>query len=385
MSSIYNSVKIKQTFWLNKNNWLINSEDKKYITIKQSLLESIISCRSVADLSFKILEDIDCLTCLLNTHIIKSNRLIRKINSSSLIKNQDYVLHILNIGVADESVCQYLLTKNKNLKQDAVLAYKILSLKNDYFYFNYFKNLLKDEQFTLNLFKNKKFNNPFSLVSLPYNEQISKILIERQGFPNEKTTDLFIEFNLKVLSDINFIRKQIRKFAGHALYKFLPQNIKNNQHISLTMLKYHPEYNVVSSELKTIKNFKDCSKFWFYSNDFIDQIKFFDTLFNDDDNLFEALNCLKNVKSSRFDSSSFIQHPMLSFIIAQSSTSQLMKDFLNTEKGLYLLSIPIDSSNYISEIDSWIYEEFLPILVKIRLYHKISKLKVLDKQKTIKI
>lgn len=385
MVSIYNNIKVKHTFWLNKDNWLISSEDEKYIAIKQTLLESIMRCRNLSDLSFKILEDIDCLTCLLNSHTITNSILMRKINYSRLIKNHDYVLHILNMGVIDESVCQYLLAKSRHLKKNSDIAYKILSSKNNYFYFHYFKQLLKQETFAMSLFNNKKFNNPYSLISLPYHKQISETLIDREGFPNKKTEDSGIKFNPHVLTNIKFVSKHLRKFTGHVLYPFLPDLIKEDKQIGLTMLKYHPEYNILRVDLKTLNNFKACSRFWFYYNDFIDQIKFFGDLFDNDDNLFEALTCLKSIKSSRFNNMAFTQHPMLSFIIAKSSTSQLLKDFLKTEKGEYLLSIPLNSANYINGIDRWIYDELLIVLEKIKLYNKISQFKTIKKHKAIKI
>jgi hypothetical protein len=373
-------------FWMNTDNWLIKSEDIKYIALKKSLLETIIRVKNVNDLSLTIIEDIDCLACLLKTHSISSSILIHKINHCSLIKNVDYVLHLLNIGIQDDSVCRSLLFKFKIFKNNQELAYKILTTKNDYVYFYFYRKLLKDENFALSLFDHKNFNNPFVLISLPYHKKISELLLFRESYPNQKTEDSKIKFNQDLLANIKIVNKILRKYTGHNLYNYLPTNMKENKEVCLTMLKYHPEYNTLNDSIKTLKNFKKASRFWFYYNDFIFQIKYFGKIFENEDNLFEALQCLKDFKRmSRFSppSYSFQQHCMVDFI--KSSNSPLIKDFLNTEKGKALLEIASQTTSNLQIIDDWIHEEFLIVLNKIKLYNKMSQLNNLKKEKKLKL
>lgn len=386
MGSIYNSIQIKKKFWLNKDNWLVSSSDDKYIKLKQTLLDSIIRSKNISDLSISVLNDIDCFTCLLNTHSIKYTHLVNKITHSKFLKNHDYILHFLKTGVIDESISQSFLNRCKSLKINQDLAFQLLSTKSDYFYFKFFKNLLKNEQFVFSLFNNKNFNNPFCLISLPYHKDITKLLIDRQGYPNKSTKDFLIKFNLSIFDDINLINIHLRKFNGHSLYNFLPQHIQNNKKISLTMLKYHPEYNILPPNLKTLPNFKQSSKFWFYYNDLIDQIRFFGNLFDNDENLFEAFTAFKHIKLSRLNNNcSFTSHPVIEFILYKSKSSSLLKEFINSEKGQYLLSLPCDSSSNLIKIDSWIHEELIFTLEKIKLYNKISNFKNLKKEKAVKI
>lgn len=389
MGSIYNTIKNQKKFWLNTKNWLINTHDEPYILLKKTLLESIIQSKNLNDFSFNLIKDIDCLTCLLHVHTIKNSLLVRKIHSSPLLKNKDHILHVLTIGVLDDSICQYLLKKSSILKNNTELCYKLLTSKEDYFYFHFFKHQLKNEKFVFSLFQYKSFNNPFCLISLPYHKKISEILIYRQGFPNQKTQDLSIKFNQSLLEDISFINKSLRKHMGHNLYHYLPQHIKDNDNICLTMLQYHPEYNVIPLKLKTIKIFKKYSKSWLFFTDFVKQISFFGEVFNNDDSLLEAFSCLENIRLSHFSLSinvfSSHCHPLINFIISKSSESKLLKDFLNTEKGKYLLSLSDHSSQNNNLIDHWIHEELFIVLKKIKMYNKLCTLKPLQKQKTIKI
>lgn len=376
----------KKEYWLNPDNWLTKYSDQQCILLKKTLLDTIIKTKNVGDLSFDILNDIDLLSCLLNTHSIKNTLLINKLTYSKILKNNEFVLHILKTGVVDETICQVLLTKFKLFKNDQDLAKQILSERKDYFYFNYFKKLLKNQDFTLSLFEDKKFNNAFSLISLPQHKQISQLLIERFSYPSNVTQENHIQFNDSVLNDVNFINKILRKPEGHSLYGFLPKDMKNNVSVCLTMLKYHPEYDVENSSVKTLKNFKICAKFWFYYNDFIEQIKFFGSVFDNDDSLFEAFKCINvSKKISRFNSLSLNYHTMVHFIINKSHHSALFKKLLETEKGKYLLSLPGDSSSNIRIIDNWIHEELVIVLDKLKLYNKMSELKQLNKEKVVKI
>lgn len=376
----------KKDFWLNTDNWIIKSEDLKYTALKKSLLETIIRVKNVNDLPVTVIEDVDCLACLLNTHSIKSSILIYKINYSSLIKNMDYVFHILKTGVQDDEICRTLLIKAKNLKNNTELAYSILTTKQDYLYFYFYRKLLKDEKFALSLFNHKKFNNPFALISLPYHKHITELLLSREGYPTSKTEELNIKYNQTLLSDIKLVNKILRKPTGHTLYNYLSSEMKHNKVICLTMLKYHPEYNTLNDSIKTLKNFKKCSRFWFYYNDFVSQIKHFGAIFDNEDNFFEALQCLKDFKRmSRFSppTYSFQQHCMVNFI--KTSSSQLMKDFLNTEKGKYFLELSSITGTELKTIDAWIHDELLIVLDKIKLYNKMSQLKPLKKEKQLKI
>lgn len=384
--NLYKDYIKKKNFWNNKNNWLELPSDEKYIQLKKSFLETIIKIKNINDLSVSALDDIDCLACLLNTHIIKSSILLRKINYSTLIKNEDYLHHLINIGIMDNAVCQNLLSKSSKLKNNQDIARKILTEKKDYFYFCYFKNLLKNESFALSLFDNKAFNNSFVLVSLPFHKKISQLLLQRQSYPTEKTEEHTIHYNQEVLQDVKFLVKIIRKPTGHTLYHCLSQSMRNNEKICLCMLKYHPEYDIENSTIKTLKTFKQCSQSWLYYNDFILQLKFFGNLFDSEDNLFEALKCLTKVKMvSRFnpDSSSFNQHCFINFL--QSSKSVLIKEFLNTEKGHYLVQLAKSHSSDLKIIDNWISEEFVFILNKIKLYHKMRTLPQLKQEKKLKI
>jgi hypothetical protein len=376
----------KKKFWLNTENWLIKLDNNQYIELKKNLLETIIHIKNINDLPLTIINDIDCLACLLNTHSIKSSIFIHKLKSSPLIKNQDYLFHLLKTGIQDDEVCRFLLFKSKNLKTNSKLAYFILTNKHEYIYFYFYRKLLKDENFVLSLFHNKNFNNPYCLISLPYHAKISELLLLRQGFPSFQTEKLKIHFNQELMVNIKFINKILRKPTGHLLYNFLPYHIKTNKDICLTMLKYHPEYNILNDEIKTLENFKKCSRFWLYYNDFVSQIKYFGTLFNNDDNLFQALECLKDFKRiSRLEppNYSFQDHCFAQFI--KSSSSKMLKDFLNTEKGKYFLEISSHSNSDLNTIDTWIHENLLIVLSKIKLYNKMCELKPLKKTKQLKL
>lgn len=376
----------KKNFWHNKNNWLDIPSEEKYVILKKNFLETIIRIKDLNDLPISALDDIDCLACLLNTHLIKSSLLLRKITYSRLLKNEDYLYHVINLGIMDNEVCQSLLSKSFTLKHNSELARKILLERKDYFYFNYFKNLLKNEKFALSLFEHKRFNNCFVLISLPFNKTISKLLLERQSYPTKKTDEYNICYNQEILQDIKFLSKIIRKPTGHTLYSYLSDSIKQNKNICLSMIKYHPEYDVDNPNIKTLNNFKLCAKYWLYYNDFISQIKYFGQLFDNEDNLFEALKCLTKVKMvSRFNptNSSFTQHCFISFL--QCSTSPLIKEFLKTEKGSYLLNLAKSNSADLKTIDTWLSEELVIILNKIKLYHKMRALPSLKQEKKLKI
>lgn len=385
MSLAYDFIN-KKKFWMNTDNWLIKSENSQYTALKKSLLETIVRVKNVNDLPLSIIDDIDCLSCLLNSHSIKSSILMHKINYSSLIKNIDYVFHLLKIGIQDNDVCLSLLKKSNTLKNNIDLAYSLLTTKNDYAYFYYYKKLLKDENFALSLFNHKKFNNPFALISLPYHKKISELLLSRNGYPSHKSEELKIRFNQDLLRDLKFVKKILRKPTGHSLYNYLPLNIKEDDDVCLTMMKYHPEYNTPNDKIKTLKNFKSCSRFWFYYNDFVAQIQYFGSIFKNDDNLFEALQCLKSFRRmSRFSppNYSFNQHCMVNFI--KSSPSPLLQDFLQTQKGKTLLEIAENSKSNLTTVDDWIHEELFIVLDKIRLYNKMSQLKPLNKEKKLKL
>lgn len=376
----------KKNYWLNQENWINKSSDNQYILLKRTLLDTIIKCKNVGDLSFSLLQDIDLVSCLLNTHTIKNTILAHKISHCQLLRDSNLALHILKLGIIDENICQKLLLKFKFFKNDSDLAKKILLERNNYFYFSYFKKLLKEESFVFSLFENNKFNNPFCLISLPQHKEISQFLIERNSYPSQQTCDLKIQFNDTVLHDIKFINKILRKPQGHSLYKFLSQEMRHNTQICMTMLKYHPEYDIENSKLKTLKNFKTCSKFWIYYNDFISQIEFFGSVFDNDENLFEAFKCLSPIRRmSKFNSLSFHYHSMVHFIVNKSTKSHLLKTFLASEKGKHLLSLPVNSSPQIREIDNWIYDELVIVLEKLKLYNKLSGFKDLAKEKIMKI
>lgn len=389
--NLLNSFLNKKNFWLNENNWIIKSEDDKYIELKKGLLETIIITKNINHLSLKIIEDIDCLACILNTHSINSTVLINKIRKSTLIKNMDCIIHILKIGVQDDTICLFLLNKVKHLNNNKEFAYTILTTKDEYVYFKFYKKLLKNEDFVLTLFKNKKFNNPFALIGLPNNKKISEILLSRDSYPTNQTEKLKIKYNQEILHDIKTVNKILRKPMGHVLYSQLSTEIKKNKDVCLTMMKYHPEHNTLNESIKTLSNFKKCSRFWIYYNDFVSQMNYFGSMFENEDNLLEALKCLKPFKRmSRLSlgttTSSFIQHSMVNFI--KSSSNPLLKTFLTTEKGRYLLEISSLNKTEIKEIDSWIHEELLFVLEKIKLYNKMNEFPLFrkeNKQKSVKI
>lgn len=384
--SLYKDYIKKKNFWHNTDNWLEQSNDEKYVQLKKNFLETIIVMKNSSDLPINALDDIDCLACLLNTHMIKSSILLRKINYSHLLKNKEYLYHVINTGIIDNEVCQNLLSKSISLKNNPDLARKILLERKDYFYFNYFKNLLKNESFALSLFENKRFNNNFVLISLPFHKKISQLLLERQSYPTKTTDEHNISYNIDILQDVKFLSKIIRKPTGHTLYSYLNDCVRKNKNICLCMLKYHPEYDIENAELKTLKTFKSCSKYWLYYNDFISQIKYFGSLFDNEDNLLEALKCLTKVKMvSRFNpnKNSFQQHCFIQFL--QSSKSVLIQEFLKTEKGTYLLSLVNQSSADLNTIDTWLSEEFMFILNKIKLYQKMRHLPSLKHDKKLKI
>lgn len=383
MNTIFKKSQEINKFWLNPDNWKIKF-DENYIKLKRTLIETIIKSKNLNELSFNILNDIDLLACLLNVHTIKNSILKYRITHHPLLKNQDNKLHLIETGILDDDICIYVLHKLSGIKKNTKLAHKILTTKENYSYFYFFRTLLKNEQFTLELFECKNFSNAFSLISLPGHYLISKKLLERKSFPNQNTQDLKIQFNKMIFEDITFINKLLRQYRGQELFAFLPNHIQNNAKISVNMLKYHPEINTPNLKVKNIKNFKQASKFWFYINDFISQMNYHSHLFDDEKKILEAFECLTYFrKTSLYSDLSYTYHPFVKFLLT--SNYSIVKDFLSTEKGKYLLSLPCNSSQNMTTIDNWIFEEFFNTIKKIELFKKLSLKSECKKEKQIKI
>ena len=375
----------RHKFWMDDSNWVDQSGDLKYKILKKTLLESIIRSKNISEFSLRILDDIDCLACLLNCHTIVSTQLIYKVRYCKFLRNKDHVLHLLTIGIFDSSIRNRLLKKFPAFKNDAKLAFNLLSENEDFFYFSYFNGLLRNEQFALSLFENKKFNNPYVLISLPEHKKITQLLIKRYGFFNKKKQECDLVFSKEVIEDVRFISRHIKSHAGDKIYDFLPKKIKESKTIALAMLKHHPELNVVRPELKTLENFKLCSKHWCFYNNLVDQINFFGDVFNDDEHLFEALKSIKHIKGSRLSDLNYRRHPIVSLIVSKSSTSKLCSDFLLTTNGQHLMSQPFKTHADILDLDKYINTEVFPIFEKIKLNHKLSKLKKLERGEVVKI
>ena len=66
MVSIRKMLVDRHKFWMDDSNWVDQSGDLKYKILKKTLLESIIRSKNISEFSLRILDDIDCLACLLN-------------------------------------------------------------------------------------------------------------------------------------------------------------------------------------------------------------------------------------------------------------------------------------------------------------------------------
>ena len=363
----------KKDYWLNPDNWLIKDNNVLYIDMKKNIIKTIFKIKfttsnpenSLKNLSFEILNDIDLLSCILNIHLIKDSILQYKILKSPLLKNQNYIEHIFSLGIVDDFICHSLLMKNLFLKKNETVALKILTEKEDFSFFEYFKKILKNEQFVLSLLDKKVFNNPFCLISLPNNKKISYSLLVKQGYPNSICIEKKIQFNKEVFEDIKFITKCLRRFDGARLYYNLPNSIKLNKQVSLTILKYHPSITIQNESLKTFKNFIKFSKDWFFITD---------------DDLIQAFYSLsKKRKVTYLDDLKFF-HPLINFI--KQNDNPVIKDFLETIQGKTLISFPTHDSQSLTNIDNWIHHYLFDTLNKIMMYRKLSNKNIEIKPKT---
>lgn len=376
-------------YWLNSNNWKVKGNNDfnklKKITIKSVLHLYNNTLSHNSKFLIETINDIDILCCLLSFNHLNNFDLIYKLKKSNLFNKKSNCEYILSHNCLNSDIVNFILNKFPSFKSNQDLAIKILSNHtNSLPIYQYYSELLSIKNFTLSLFNNKKYNSYYSLISLPYDYDISKLLLLRNSYPSDKSETEGIFYNIEIFTESKLMYQCIKSsYAGPYLFSILPECMKNTYKLNKCMLIHHPNSQLFNSKFKTKDLFLKCFKYWQSINSFRLQFNSFKHLFNDDD-ILTILEFFKYQKISSSISPFPKLHPFNCFIL-ENKNLKLINSFFNSSLYQDFLIYSKNNNNNFLLIDFWIKDNFYPFVEKYNCYTFLNTQKNIDKYKISKI